>query len=98
MKKYKSIINIPVRVEMQEVQHCSTNALTVEQLATQIEEARKGKARVDSKYVEYESFGHLFDYNLDYARFLENIAHAVKHAKQRESEQPNNKKQEREWW
>lgn len=98
MKKYKSIINIPVRVEMQEVQHCSTNALTVDQLATQIEEAKKGKARVDSKYVEYESFGHLFDYNLDYARFLDNIAHAVKHAKQREKDNPKEIKQEREWW
>lgn len=98
MKKYKSLLNIPVRVEMQEVQHCSTNALTVEQLATQIEEARKGKARVDSKYVEYESFGHLYDYKLDYARFLENIAHAVKHAKQREKDNPPQTKQEREWW
>lgn len=85
-KQFKSLLAIPVRVEMSEVQHNSNNALTVEQLAVQIEEAKKGKARVDSKYVGYDNKGHLFDYHYDYVRFLENMKHIIKEAKDRKEQ------------
>lgn len=90
-KVYKSLINIPVRVEMSEVKHTSSNALTVDELAIQIEEAKKGKARVDSKYVGFEldERGHLFNYTLDYAQFLESMAYIIKSAKVRKSSKPN---------
>lgn len=83
-KKYKSISAIPVKVEIQPVEHKSDSVLTVDELQKQIEEARKGKAKVDNQYVDYRNeAGHLFDYKFDYARFLENISHIVKEAKAR---------------
>ena len=64
--------------------------LTTEELQQQIEEARKGKAKVDSQYVGFEldERGHLFEYKYDYVRFLENISGIIKNAKQRKSEKP----------
>jgi len=82
-KQYKSIAAIPVKVEMQPVEHKSESVLTIDELQQQIEEARKGKAKVDNQYVNYNEAGHLFDYNFDYARFLENIAYIIKEAKSR---------------
>lgn len=88
-KKYKSIKSIPIRVEMSQVQHTSKNVLTVEHLSTQIEEAKKGKARVDSKYVNYQNdAGHLFDYKFDYISFLQNMEHIIKNGKQRIEKKP----------
>jgi hypothetical protein len=88
VKKYKSLKSVPIRVEMSEVKHDSKNVLTVEHLAVQIEEARKGKARVDSKYVNYNNeAGHLFDYKFDYSKFLENMSHIIKKAKSRPPEE-----------
>lgn len=86
----KSLLKIPVKVEMSEVQHTSDHALTIEELSDQIEEARKGKARVDSKYVMYDNQGrHLFDYKLDYFKYLDNISYVIKKAKERKAEKPN---------
>jgi hypothetical protein len=84
-KVYKSIAAIAVKVEMQPVEHQTDRVLTTEELQEQIEEARKGKAKVDSKYVGFEldERGHLFEYKFDYVRYLENISHAIKEAKER---------------
>jgi hypothetical protein len=90
LKKYKSLIDIPVKVEMQPVEHAADHALTIDELAVQIEEAKKGKARVDSKYVNFEDRGHVFDYKLDYVRFLDNMTYIIKQAKARRAETPEN--------
>ena len=84
-KLYKSIAAIPVKVEMQPVEHQSDRVLTTEELQQQIEEARKGKAKVDSQYVGFElgERGHLFEYQFDYVKFLSNISHVIKTAKER---------------
>jgi hypothetical protein len=84
-RSFRSIIEVPIKVEMQPVEHQSDQVLTVEQLAEQIEEARKGKAKVDSQYVGFEldGRGHLFNYKFDYPRFLENMSHIIKNAKDR---------------
>jgi hypothetical protein len=85
---YRSIASIPVKIEMQPVQHQSDKVLTVDELASQIEEARKGTAKVDSQYVGFEldERGHLFEYKFDYVRFLENITLILKGAKSRPKE------------
>lgn len=87
-KTYRSLLNIPVKVEMAPVEHVSNRVLSVDELAEQIDEARKGKAKVDSKYVGFElgEAGHLFDYKYDYPRFLENMSHIIKEAKSRPRE------------
>jgi hypothetical protein len=84
-KSFKSIISVPIKVEMQPVEHKTNSVLTTDELAEQIEEARKGKAKVDSKYVGFEldERGHLFEYKLDYVRYLENMSHIIKQAKER---------------
>ena len=86
----KSLLKVPVKVEMSEVKHTSEHALTIEELAEQIDEARKGKARVDSKYVMYDNAGrHLFEYKFDYFRFLDNMTHIIKNAKERKANKPD---------
>ena len=86
----KSLLKIPVKVEMSEVKHTSEHALTIDELAEQIDEARKGKARVDSKYVMYDNGGrHLFDYKFDYFRFLDNMTYVIKKGKERKANKPN---------
>jgi hypothetical protein len=85
-KSFKSIIAHPIKVEMQPVEHQSTSVLTVDELASQIDEARKGKAKVDNEYVGYAEPGHLFDYKYDYPRFLENMSHIIKEAKAHRAE------------
>lgn len=84
-KNFKSIISIPIKVEMQPVEHKSDRVLTVDELANQIEEARKGKAKVDSQYVGFEldERGHLFDYKFNYVQFLDDISYVIKQAKLR---------------
>lgn len=86
----KSILKVPVKVEHQPVEHQSDRVLTVDDLASQIEEARKGKAKVDSKYVGYDDLqrGHLYEYKYDYGRFLENMSQVIREAKKRRAEQP----------
>jgi len=84
----KSILKIPVKVEHQPVEHQSDRVLTVDELADQIEEARKGKAKVDSQYVGYDDLarGHLYDYKLDYSRFLSNMSNILREARSRPRE------------
>lgn len=89
-KIYKSIASIAVKVEMQPVEHQTDRVLTVDELSEQIEEARKGKAKVDSKYVGFEldERGHLFEYKFNYPRYLENISYVIKQAKLRKATKP----------
>jgi hypothetical protein len=89
-KSFKSILSVPIKVEMQPVEHASDRVLTVDELSDQIEEARKGKAKVDSKYVGFvlDERGHLFDYEFNYPKFLENISHVIKEAKLRKQMTP----------
>ena len=82
-KNFKSLLSIPIKVEMQPVEHVSNKVIPVDELSMQIEEARKGKAKVDSKYVGYNEAGHLFDYKLDYVKFLDNMRHIIEEAKKR---------------
>jgi hypothetical protein len=84
-RSFKSIIGVPIKVEMQPVEHVSNRVLTVDELSDQIDEARKGKAKVDSKYVGYNEAGHLYDYKFNYVQFLENISHVIKEAKERKA-------------
>ena len=56
--------------------------ITIEELEKQLIEAKRGKAKVDSKYVGNASgLNHLFEYNLDYTNFLSNITHVIKAGK-----------------
>ena len=78
----KSLVDVPIKVEMGVVKHTSDHALTPIELADQIEEARKGTARVDSKYVGLgDGLEHLFEYKYDWAKFLKNISHIIKEGK-----------------
>lgn len=87
-KVYRSLLNIPVKVEMAPVEHISDRVLTIDELTEQIDEARKGKAKVDSKYVGFElgDAGHLHDYQYNYPRFLENMSHIIREARSRPRE------------
>ena len=87
-KSFKSIIAHPIKVEYAPAEHLSDHALSVDELAVQIEEARKGKAKVDNEYVDFklDERGHLFEYKYDYPRFLENMSHIIKEAKSRPRE------------
>ena len=45
----------------------------LEKLEQMLKEAQKGLAKVDKKYVQYENPGHLFNYKINFQKFLENI-------------------------
>lgn len=60
--------------------------ITIEELEQQLSEARKGKAKVDSKYVgNAEGLNHIFEYNLNYPKFLDDISYVIKQAKERKN-------------
>lgn len=83
----KSIASVPIKIEMSEVKHTSEHALTIDELSEQIDEARKGTARVDSQYVgNGEGLNHVFEYKYDYAQFLESMAYIIQEAKARKEE------------
>ena len=86
-KTFRSIISVPIKVEMAPVAHTSDRVLTVDELSAQIEEARKGKAKVDNEYVGYNEAGHLFEYGYDYVQFLGNMQHIIQTAKARKAEE-----------
>ena len=51
------------------------------------QEAKKGKAKVDSHYVgNAEGLNHLFEYEYDYAEFLSNISYIIKEGKKRKED------------
>jgi hypothetical protein len=92
-KKLRSLVSdVPNKAEYQPVHLQSKEVLEVEQLQQQIEEARKGKAKVDSQYVGFEldERGHLFNYKLPYAEFLSSMSHIIAEGKRRRAERPDN--------
>jgi len=76
VKKFKSIIDVPIKIET----GCdSDHVLTPVELQEQLEVARKGKAKVDSKYVgNAEGLNHLFEYDYDYSKFLDTMSYIIK--------------------
>jgi hypothetical protein len=84
-RSFRSIISVPIKVEMAPVEHVSNRVLTTEELQEQIDEARKGKAKVDNQYVNYDEAGHLFDYKYNYVRYLDNVAYVLAQAKERKA-------------
>lgn len=58
--------------------------ISIEELETQINEAKTGKAKVDKKYVGLgDGLDHLFEYNYDYVEFLSNIKYVIQNGKKR---------------
>lgn len=65
---------------------CETgHKLDINDLETQLKEAKKGIAKVDKKYVNYDESVHLFDYDIDFNRFLSDIDHILKAVKRDEA-------------
>jgi len=96
-KKLRSLVSdVPNKAEYQPVHLQSKEVLEVDELQRQIEEARKGKAKVDSQYVGFEldERGHLFNYKLPYASFLGDISHCIAEGKRRRAERPKDMYQE----
>lgn len=88
-KRLKSLVNdVPNKAEFQPVHLKTKDVLGVDALQQQIEEARKGKAKVDSQYVGFEldERGHLFNYKLPYSDFLGDISHCIAEGKRRRVE------------
>jgi len=53
--------------------------ISIEELEKQLDEAKK--ALVDKKYQGYKNEAHLFDYDIDFSRFLEDISYILEEAK-----------------
>jgi hypothetical protein len=79
----RSIVNdVPIKVEMQPIEHKTDKVLSPEELQIQIEEARKGKAKVDSKYVgNADGLNHVFEYKYNYCELLANMSYIIKKGK-----------------
>lgn len=72
--------------------------ITIEELEKQLNEAKKGKAKVDSKYVgNANGLTHLFEYNLDYVNFLSDISYIIREGKNRENNNENTKNDKQVW-
>jgi hypothetical protein len=52
--------------------------MKIDELEEMLKEAKKGIAKVDKTYVNYDEKGHLFDYQIDYQKFLSNISQILK--------------------
>jgi hypothetical protein len=49
----------------------------IEELEQMLHEAKKGIAKVDKTYVNYSEQGHLFQYNINFKTFLEDIQYIL---------------------
>ena len=58
--------------------------ISIQDLEEQLSDAKK--ALVDRKYVKYDTQGHLFDYDIDFDRFLVDIDFILKEAKKLDEE------------
>ena len=47
--------------------------MDLQELEKMLKEAEKGIAKVDKTYVNYDVKGHLFQYDIDFNKFLNNI-------------------------
>ena len=52
---------------------CNTDNIGIDELEDMLQDAKKGRAKVDKQYVEYKDKGHLFNYLIDFNEFLEDI-------------------------
>ena len=57
---------------------CSTEKIDINDLEEMLHEARKGRAKIDKQYVDYEEQGHLFEYKIDFNQFLEDVDFMLK--------------------
>lgn len=57
--------------------------ISVKELEQMLEENSKLLAKIDKEYVGYEEKGHLFEYNINFETFLNDIAHVIKSYKAR---------------
>lgn len=48
--------------------------LSIKELEIELENIKSQLAKVDKEYVNYDNRGHIFDYSINYAQFLEDIA------------------------
>lgn len=48
--------------------------LSIKELENELENIKSQLAKVDKEYVNYDKRGHIFDYNISYSQFLEDIA------------------------
>lgn len=48
--------------------------LSIKELENELENIKSQLAKVDKEYVNYDNRGHIFDYSINYAQFLEDIA------------------------
>jgi hypothetical protein len=55
--------------------------IDINSLEEMLKDAKKGIAKVHKKYVNYDEKGHLFSYNIDFKRFLENITYIINKGK-----------------
>lgn len=61
--------------------------IDINDLETMLQEARKGRAKIDKQYVDFDEKGHLFEYNIDFNQFLDDINYIFKKHKERSSGQ-----------
>ena len=47
--------------------------MNIKELEQMLKDAEKGIAKVDKTYVNYDIKGHLFQYDIDFKRFLKDI-------------------------
>jgi hypothetical protein len=73
------------KLKQQEQQESEPENININDLEAMLKEAKKGIAKVDKIYVNYEEKGHLFDYDLDYNRFLGDITNLLKIYKKEEN-------------
>jgi len=66
---------------------CNSDGKTInlEDLEVMLQEANKGMAKVDKKYTDYKNPGHLFEYDIDFNKFLKNIQHILDESKGRDT-------------
>lgn len=65
---------------------CNTEkqSIDINDLEEMLQEAKKGRAKVDKHYVDYDTKGQLFDYKINFSTFLEDIDHIFKAQKARD--------------
>jgi hypothetical protein len=55
-------------------------ATNIEELEELLKDAEKGIAKVDKTYVNYKNPGHLYQYDINFEKFLKNINYILENA------------------
>jgi len=58
----------------------SYNNISISDLENQLKDAKK--SLIDKKYKNYSEQGHLFDYEINFTRFLEDISYILEKSKE----------------